>query len=158
MTEPKCRGPVGEGANRPRYFSLPLRGTGVTLLLGWRASIGSARAWLGATGASTHLLFPDLVEDLAVVTEGRGGASLQAADADLDLERARRFLTAYRNEGGPVRAAEDRNIIPLIRMRLRDEVRVALAQPGEQSQDDKEYTEREIAAFERLRGREVDWS
>jgi Ser/Thr protein kinase RdoA (MazF antagonist) len=80
-----------------------------------------------------------------------------ASRADLDLERARNFVAAYADEGGPVPASEQRLIIPLIRKRLREEVDQAAGWVARGAAIDQDYMDREIAAFHKLRDVDIEW-
>jgi Ser/Thr protein kinase RdoA (MazF antagonist) len=74
------------------------------------------------------------------------------AENDLDDDKARAFLAAYM-QTGPLQPAELQGVIPAIRWRLRSESVLALA-AAERGEDwDREYTEREIFAFQGLKGR-----
>lgn len=79
------------------------------------------------------------------------------SDVTLDLEHARRFLAAYGDEGGPVPRDEYRLLIALIRKRLREEIRQALAAAARGEAIDDAYTNREIAAFQKLRELDIEW-
>ena len=79
------------------------------------------------------------------------------SEADLHVEHARRFLAAYRRAGGPVPSDENRYIVPLIRKRLREEVDQAEAWVARGAAIDREYTNREIEAFHKLRGVNIEW-
>ncbi len=77
---------------------------------------------------------------------------------DLDDQRARAFLAAYHAAAGPAPVEEQELIIPLIRWRLREEVRrsTARAARGETGEaTDQEYRQKEMEAFARLRGRRL---
>lgn len=77
--------------------------------------------------------------------------------ADLDPERARRFVAAYADEGGTVPASEHRLIIPLIRKRLREEVDQAATWVARGTAIDRDYMDREVAAFHKLREVDIEW-
>jgi Ser/Thr protein kinase RdoA (MazF antagonist) len=79
------------------------------------------------------------------------------SDVSLDLEAARRFLAAYGDEGGPVPRNEHRLLIALIRKRLREEISQALAAAARGEAIDDAYTNREIAAFQKLRELDLEW-
>src|SRR6266567_3810859 len=76
-----------------------------------------------------------------------------ASGDDLHPERARAFVQAYRDAGGPCKAEEFALLIPFIRWRLREEIRFNLAAAAAGQDWDPEYVDDELRAFERLRGR-----
>jgi len=76
-----------------------------------------------------------------------------ASGDDLHHDRARAFVEAYRDAGGPCKAEEFALLIPFIRWRLREEIRFNLAAAAAGHDWDPEYVDEELRAFERLRGR-----
>ena len=78
-----------------------------------------------------------------------------ATDDDLHESRARAFLQAYRDAGGRCAEGDLPHIMPLIRWRLREEVRRSLGANERGEAWDRLYTEREMRAFARLRDRGV---
>jgi len=79
--------------------------------------------------------------------------SQNAAGDDLDVERARRFLGAYRAAGGRVPPSEDEHLVPAMRRRLRLEVRRSSAEDAAQGEGltPDAYRDAEIRAFPKLR-------
>jgi Ser/Thr protein kinase RdoA (MazF antagonist) len=71
----------------------------------------------------------------------------------LDAGRARAFFEAYTGAGGDLPADLEADALPLIRWRLREEIRHALtaAARGAISADDHAYTSRQVEAFRLLR-------
>lgn len=74
-----------------------------------------------------------------------------AVEDALDVERARRFLAAYAEAGGPVRTDAPGFVIPHIRAGLAREVRMAYAARAAGGKIDEAYMEREVRAFRNLR-------
>lgn len=74
---------------------------------------------------------------------------------DLDGARARAFLGAYVDAGGPGNTDDIDLVLPLIRRRLRDEIARSRIAEGRGEPWDADYREQELHAFERLRGREL---
>ncbi len=72
---------------------------------------------------------------------------------DWSQDRAADFLSAYLAHGGPVQPS--RHVIPLIRGHLRHEVWQAHACHTRGDAFDREYYDREVAAFWHLRGVEL---
>lgn len=68
-------------------------------------------------------------------------------------ERARAFLDAYAEAGGPGRPHDRALVIPLIRWRLREEALLSLALEARQVPVDTSYREAVTASFRSLRGR-----
>jgi Ser/Thr protein kinase RdoA (MazF antagonist) len=77
-----------------------------------------------------------------------------AAGTRLDPERARAFLAAYDAAGGTLPAGAGALAVPLIRWRLREQVRAARAAGarGAPSADDAAYTAGQVRAFSNLAG------
>ena len=76
---------------------------------------------------------------------------------DLLPDRACEFLAAY-EDGGPVLSSAEREaLVPLIRWRLREEVRLAKATATRGGFWDADYAAAETAAFDALRGMTVRW-
>ena len=71
------------------------------------------------------------------------------ARGDLHHDRARSFLKAYAEAGGPIPPEEYRYLTSFMRWRLRNEVRVALADPAWEHWNEA-YTTGEVRAFQRL--------
>ncbi len=76
-----------------------------------------------------------------------------ASGDDLRPDRARAFVQAYHDAGGPCKAEEFALLIPFIRWRLREEIRFNLRAAAAGHDWDPEYVNDELRAFERLRGR-----
>ena len=77
----------------------------------------------------------------------------QTASGDgLHPDRARAFVQAYREAGGPCKAEEFALLIPFIRWRLREEIRYNLAAAAAGQAWDPEYVDDELRAFQRMRG------
>jgi Ser/Thr protein kinase RdoA (MazF antagonist) len=74
---------------------------------------------------------------------------------ELHDDRARAFLTAYVEAGGPCPPSEFASAVQAIRWRLRNESRYELAAAARGEDWDQEYTEQQIRAFAQLRGRRI---
>ena len=61
-------------------------------------------------------------------------------------------MQAYRAAGGPCHEDEYSLLLPFIRWRLREEVRYNLAAAAVGERWDPEYVDKEVHAFQRLRG------
>lgn len=72
-------------------------------------------------------------------------------------QRAKRFFQAYLAAGGPVNPAEGASAISFIRWRLREEIRLGLATADANQPHDREYTQSEIRAFQRLKNQEINF-
>ena len=75
------------------------------------------------------------------------------ATDDLNESWVHPFLNAYMHAGGPLGEVELEHVISAIRWRLRDEAVHDLAVRDRGEEWDRDYTEREIRAFQQLRGR-----
>ncbi len=92
MSDPKCSGPVGEGANRPRYVFITrfvsdpgtLPRLHAQVLCGFDKKAGISRLFLirNAYYGLTHLFFPDFIKDLAVDTECSRGPGFKPCNAN----------------------------------------------------------------------------
>lgn len=71
---------------------------------------------------------------------------------DWHSERAHAFVQAYRAAGGPCTGEEYTMLLPFIRWRLREEVRYNLAAAAVGERWDPEYVDKEVRAFQQLRG------
>lgn len=78
-----------------------------------------------------------------------------ASGDDLDGARARAYLAAYAEAGGPWGSGDSDRVVPLIRWRLRDEIARSCAAEARGEPWDADYREQELRAFERLRGRRI---
>lgn len=81
--------------------------------------------------------------------------SAKVADGELlDVDRARAFLEDYASAGGLLPPDLDRSLAPLIRWRLREEIRrarSAAAREIVQTAEDEAYVARQVRAFGRIR-------
>lgn len=71
---------------------------------------------------------------------------------DLYVERALAFFQTYCEAGGLCQKADVRSILPLIRQHFREEIRRSLAAAERGEKWDETYVEKEIRAFQHLRG------
>lgn len=78
-----------------------------------------------------------------------------ASGDDVDDARARAFLAAYGEAGGPWRPDDIDLVAPLIRWRLREEIARSRAAEARGESWDQDYREQELRAFERLRDRQI---
>jgi hypothetical protein len=78
-----------------------------------------------------------------------------AAGDDWHPDRASAFMAMYRAAGGPCSVDEFALLVPFVRWRLREEVRYNLAAAAAGAPWDAEYVEKEVRAFQRLRGQSL---
>lgn len=79
----------------------------------------------------------------------------KTAQHTLDLDRARDFVGAYIDAGGPVPPSDVSALIPLMRLLIRRDALLTLAHSD--APDQQAYAKRQIGAFQSLKQVRLSW-